>query len=178
MLRDFHQPIRDLTEVRDTQQVNMGPESLSFDIRLDATDQLNDGDPLAAMFGIAPRLATLELMMEPKSESLMGKAIDIARQALGVGGSTAFSFTGTTKPPLVLFIWGPTRVLPVNIDSLEITESEFSPTLVPTRATVTVNLTVIEGENPLYKYTKAIREQMSLLNLANAPDITDVIIPG
>ena len=45
-LRDFHQrqEFADLSALRDAQQVSINPETLSFDIRLDATDKLNEGD--------------------------------------------------------------------------------------------------------------------------------------
>src|SRR5262249_44596349 len=62
-LRDFHQGFEDLKELRDAQQVTVQPESLSFDIRLDATDKLSEGDAITEQLGIAPQLATLELMV-------------------------------------------------------------------------------------------------------------------
>jgi hypothetical protein len=158
-LREFHQNFADLTELRDAQQVIVQPESFSFDIRLDATDRLNDGDPLTERFGIAPQLATLELMMQPKGETLFGEIL----QALRPGG---FSFTCMEKPPLVLFIWGRKRVLPVNIDTMSITETEFSADLQPLRATVNVDLTVIEGRNAAYTYSQVLKQAMSSLDLA------------
>jgi hypothetical protein len=101
-------------------------------------------------------------------------------QALGalLGSPGGFSFSRSANPPLVLFIWGRTRVLPVNINSMNITETEFSAVLNPVRATVSVNLTVIEGKSPFYLYSKAAKEAMSVLNLAHLGDITDVVIPG
>ena len=149
-------------------------ESIGFEIRLDATDKLNDGDAITSQFGIAPQLATLELMVHPKDESLLGKALS---SLLG-SSSNAFSFTKGPNPPMILFIWGRKRVLPVNINSLNITETEFSTDLNPIRATAAVNLTVIEGPNLPYTYTKAMKEVMSVLNLANIGSITDVVIPG
>jgi hypothetical protein len=43
-LRDFHQrqEFADLNALRDAQQVSINPETLNFDIRLDATDKLNE----------------------------------------------------------------------------------------------------------------------------------------
>jgi hypothetical protein len=79
---------------------------------------------------------------------------------------------------MVLFIWGRKRVMPVNITSLAINETEFNTDLSPTRATATVNLTVIEGPNPVSGYTKVMKEAMAALNLANISDIADVVIPG
>jgi hypothetical protein len=161
-LRDLHQDpsLEDLTKLRNAQQVTVQPESLSFEIRLDATDKLNEGDPITEQLGIAPQLSTLELMVLPKSESIFGQVLD----ALLPGG---FSFTCTEKPPMVLFIWGRKRVLPVNIDSMSITETEFSADLHPIRATVAVDLTVIEGRNAAYMYSKGMKEVMSGLHLAN-----------
>src|ERR1700730_14066202 len=57
------------------QTITVSQETLGFDIRLDATDKLNDGDGITEQFGIAPQLSTLELMMLPKNQSLIGGAI-------------------------------------------------------------------------------------------------------
>jgi hypothetical protein len=172
--RKFHQQHDDLTYIRDAQIVTLQEETIGFEIRLDATDKLNEGDTITQQFGIAPQLSTLEMMVYPKDESLIGKALS---SLLG-SSSDAFSFTRGKNPPLILFIWGRKRVLPVNINSMNITETEFSTDLNPIRATVSVNLTVIEGPNEPYTYTKAMKEVMSVLNLANIGSITDVMIPG
>jgi hypothetical protein len=172
-LRDFHKEYKDLTDLRDAQQVTVQPESLSFEIRLDATDKLENGDPIATAFGIAPELSTLELMMHPKEEGLIGATLGSL-----LGSPGGFSFTKKENPPMTLFIWGYKRVLPVNINSISITETEFSPLLDPIRATVSVNLTVIEGPNIPYTYSKVAKEVSSLLNLANIADVANVVVPG
>ena len=41
-----------------------------------------------------------------------------------------------------------------------------------------VSLTVIEGRNDFYKVNMAVREGLSLMNLANITDVMDVVIPG
>jgi hypothetical protein len=174
-LRQFHsrKEFSDLTELQKQQIVTVQEESIGFEIRLDATDKLNDGDTLTEQFGIAPQLSTLELMVHPKCESLIGQALGAL-----LGSPGGFSFTKGENPPLVLFIWGRKRVLPVNINSMNITETEFSTDLNPIRASVAVNLTVIEGVSIPYKYSKAMKEAMSVLNLANIADIANVVIPG
>ena len=174
-LRQFHsrEEFSDLTELQKQQIVTVQEESIGFEIRLDATDKLNDGDTLTEQFGIAPQLSTLELMVHPKGESLIGQALGAL-----LGSPGGFSFTKGENPPLVLFIWGRKRVLPVNINSMNITETEFSTDLNPIRASVAVNLTVIEGVSIPYKYSKAMKEAMSVLNLANIADIANVVIPG
>ncbi|MBM0745396.1 hypothetical protein JOY44_28645 (plasmid) [Phormidium sp. CLA17] len=172
-LRDFHKISDDLAEIRDEQIVTVQEETIGFEIRLDASDKLNEGDTITEQFGISPQLSTLELMVHPKDESLIG-------QALGslLGSPGGFSFTRKPNPPLVLFIWGRKRVLPVNINSLNITETLYSADLNPTQATVSVSLTVIEGRSSPYMYSKARKEAMSELNLTNITDIANVVIPG
>ncbi len=173
-LRKWHQDQSNLAHIQRDQQVDIQEESISLEIRLDATDKLNEGDPIAATLGVLPQLSTLELMTYPKKESLLGAALDSLLGATGKG----FSFSKKENPPMVLFIWGYTRVLPVNINSMSITETEFSTILSPTRATVSVNLTVIESGEPLYKVYKGIKEVTSLLNLANITDVAHVVVPG
>lgn len=172
-LRQFHGQVSDLLDLQKRQLVTVQEQTIGFDIRLDATDKLNEGDAITEQFGIAPQLATLELMVYPKEESLIGQAVSAL-----LGKPGGFSFTRGANPPLILFIWGRKRVLPVNINSMNITETEFSTDLNPIRATVAVNLTVIEGKSIPYLYSRAMTEAMSVLNLANITDIANVVIPG
>ena len=151
----------------------MQEQTINFDIRLDATDKLNDGDAITEQFGIAPQISTLELMVYPKDESLLGALVSSL-----LGKPKGFSFTRGANPPLVLFIFGRKRVLPVNINSMNITETEFATDLNPIRATIAVNLTVIEGKSVPYLYSKAMVEAMSVLNLANIADVANVVVPG
>ena len=169
-LRKFHQQEDDLIKIRDKQLVDVQEESISLELRFDATDKLQEGDAITEQFGIAPQLATLESMIYPKNESLLGEVLSML-------SAKGFSFTRAQNPPLILFIWGRKRVLPVNISSMNITETEFSPDLNPIRATVSVSLTVIEGSNMPYTYSKAMKEAMSVLHLANITDITNIVIP-
>lgn len=171
--RKFHQEYDDLTKLRDDQVVTVQEESIGFEIRLDATDKLEENDAITQQFGIAPQLSTLEMMVHPKEESMIGQALGAL-----LGSEGGFSFTKSQNPPMILFIWGRKRILPVNINSMNITETEFSTDLNPIRATVAVNMTVIEGKNMPYKYSKVMKEVMSVLNLGNIADITDVVIPG
>jgi hypothetical protein len=159
-----------LIDIQGKQIVDIKEETISFEVRLDATDKLNDRDPITEKFGVAPQLATLELMVYPKTESLAGKVLSLLSE-------NAFSFTRGDNPPVILFIWGQ-RVLPVNITSLNITETEFSTTLYPIRATAAVSLTVIEGNSIPYLYSKVLRETLSAVHLASITDVANVIIPG
>lgn len=172
-LRQFHGQFSDLLDLQKQQLVTVQEQVINFDIRLDATDKLNDGDAITEQFGIAPQIATLELMVYPKDESLLGAAVSAL-----LGKPEGFSFTRGANPPLILFVFGRKRVLPVNINSMNITETEFSTDLNPIRATIGVNLTVIEGKSVPYMYSKAMVEAMSVLNLANIADVANVVVPG
>lgn len=171
-LRDFHKR-ESLSNIQKGQKVSVSEEDISFKIRLDATYDLDEGNPVAQTVGISPQLATLEMMVHPKDESLLGAALGAL-----LGGSGGFSFTKRENPPMILFIWGYTRVLPVNITSMNIEETEFNSLLFPTRATVSVSLKVIEGKNIPYKSSKALKEAMSVLNLANIGKMVNVVVPG
>lgn len=173
-LREFHQreEYKDLNRLQKDQQVSIQEETINFDIRLDATDDLNEGNPIVGRFGILPRLAALELMVHPKNESLLGKKFLPDFKIRG------YSFTKSDNPPMILFIWGYTRVLPVNITSMNITETEFNTILSPIRATATVSLTVIEGKNVPYTFSKGLKEEISALHLANIIEVVNVVIPG
>lgn len=172
-LRDLHMENDDLKEISNLQQVEFAEETISFQVRLDASDRLNEGDPISALSGILPELSALEQMVRPKDDTLLGALTDLFG-----GGSGGHSFLDNEKPPIVLFIWGYTRVLPVNLESLSITETDFNTLLAPTRATVDVSMTVIEGRNTPYNYTNVLRGVMSALNLRNIPDLANVVVPG
>jgi hypothetical protein len=153
-----------LSSVRAGQTLKVNPETLSFEIRLDATDKLNLGDATAQQFGIAPELWTLELMMAPKNQMTQGKPPPTLSQ--GAGQDFAF-FDDGKNPPVTLFVWGQKKVLPVNITNMQIKEEEFNLNLYPTRATVSVSLQVIESANTAFLYSSAVRETLSPFNIAD-----------
>ena len=61
--------------LRAQQTVSVQEETLAFELRLDATDALDAGDEVAAQFGIAPILSTLELMTYPKGSGVLSQAL-------------------------------------------------------------------------------------------------------
>lgn len=157
------------------QTIRVQPEHLSFDVRLDATDKLNDGDTITEQFGVAPQLATLETMMLPKTQSVLGAALS---SLLGGAASNFAFFDSALNPPIILFVWGRKKILPVNITGMQIREEEFTTDLNPTRVVVGVSLEVIEGANAPYLYSKTMQEAMSLLNLANIADLANTMVPA
>ena len=146
-------------------------ESISFTLRVDASDQLAAGNPIAAANGILPTLSALELLMLANS----APSIDL----FGLAGGTAPATHPPDKLPTVLFFWGPLRILPVNITSLSISELLYDTSLNPVRAEVTVNLQVLTPDqigandtlaNGAYIYTQGVKQVLAALNLANAVD--------
>jgi hypothetical protein len=153
------------------QQPGQPGEAISFTLRLDATDQLANSNPIAATSGILPTLSALELLMVPKS----GLTIDLA----SLSGSSAPYQLPPDRLPTVLFFWGPFRVLPVTMTGLTITETEYDMLLNPVRAEVAVSLQVLTPSQirdddlatGAYKYSQGVKEVMAALNLANAVEI-------
>lgn len=113
-----------------------GPPSqtISFDIEIDATDQLETEDSDTVKMGIYPRLAALELLLYPSSKSVIDND-KLAQQGL--------IEVVPPEAPLTLLVWGTNRTLPVRLTSFSITEEVFDPNLNPIRAKVSLELTVL-----------------------------------
>lgn len=112
-------------------------ETITFQLELDATDHLEHPDqpPHTVAHGLHPALATLESMMQPTTPD------------------------GDQARPIILFLWGPNRSIPVQVLRLDITEEAFDPQLNPIRATINVHLLVLQEskqprtvtDHPLWK---------------------------
>jgi hypothetical protein len=87
--------------------------------------------------------------------------------------------------PLAFFIWGPTRVLPVVVTSVSITEQAFDPNLNPIQARVDLSLRVLtyrelDMTNPgywVYMASFAQKEVMAALNLVQNASAIKGILP-
>jgi len=151
-------------------EVTVSEENISLTLQLDATDDLDDGDGLTQTFGIGPQLSVLELMIYPKTDQLFGLPIGNL-----LGTTDQFGAAQAKAIPILLFIWGRKRILPVVMTSLQITEQEYFPDLNPKRASVAVQLKVLEGFNPPYLYTHAARMLLAATNLAHIGDLKNVL---
>ena len=154
-----------------SEQPDEPSESISFTLRIDASDQLAQSDPLAASSGILPTLYALELLMVPRS-SFSADLSDLAGQASAKSTQLIL--------PQVLFVWGVYRILPVTMTSLSITETQYDTRLNPVRADVSVSLQVmvpsqIATSSALargaYQYSQKVKQVMAALNIANAAEI-------
>lgn len=115
-------------------------ESIKLEAEIDATDQLEfpDNNANAVAFGIAPQLAALEALVNPSVDELLAVAAATANGTLEIIPPEA---------PLVLFIWSKSRVVPVRVTDISITEEAFDPALNPTRAKVALGLRVMSTDD-------------------------------
>jgi hypothetical protein len=162
-------------------------EKITFKAHFSAANLLDEDKELAKLFGIGPQLAALEKMVLPSAKiaGLIGAAIDAVGDAIGGGGDDAPAQPiPREKYPRILFIWGLTRVLPVTIDSMSISELEYDAILNPLRAEVDITLSVIAvddcSDDVLAKgaleYSTIAKEAQAIANLANtAEQIVDLI---
>ncbi len=121
-------------------------QTITVEIEIDATDQLQAGDPTAGQLGALPQLSALELLVYPSLAQVNQIQSQLASGVMEVSPLTA---------PRTLFVWGEKRVLPVRINSYEITEEIFDSRLNPIRATVTIAMRVLtysdlDAGNPEY----------------------------
>lgn len=150
----------------DVNRVNGPPtETLSFAVEIDAADQLEKPgeNAITVSNGLHPVIAALELLFYPSYP------VVIANQVLALTGS---AFILGEQAPLALLIWGPRRVLPVQVQSLSIKEEAFDQQLNPIRAKVDMSVKVLtyrdlDVTNPgywVYLASFTQKEVMSALN--------------
>jgi hypothetical protein len=148
-------------------------ETITLSIEIDATDQLEQANPLAIATGIYPTLAALEIMLYPKS------AVVLINSALSVVGTIEVI---PAEAPMTLFVWGPQRVLPVRVTSFSITEEAHDQLLNPIRAKVELSLAVLSYQDlPLLSAGRVmflahhiVKEVMAATNLfSNLQNVGD-----
>jgi hypothetical protein len=109
-------------------------ETITVEIEIDATDQLEKSDPVTLSSGIYPQLSALEMLLYPKSKDV------IINTAMMLSGSMEIT---SPEAPFTLFIWGMNRVLPVRLTRFTITEEAYDTRLNPIQAKVTLDMRVL-----------------------------------
>lgn len=111
-------------------------ETFKLDAEIDATDQLEDPDnnPNTVRYGIAPHLAALETLVYPDSATLQTN-FNLSQQ-----GTLEIM---PVMAPQSLFVWSASRIVPVRLTDLSITEEAFDPSLNPLRAKVSIGMQVL-----------------------------------
>jgi len=141
-------------------------ENINLTIVLNATDQLEVANPIALAKGIYPALSAFELMLYPPSSQVF------LNDTLSAAGSAQIQ---AQDVPLVLFIWGPSRVVPVRLTTFSVTEEAFDQMLNPIQAKVELGMRVLSYMElrstslgyGAYLATQAQKEVMARLNLVN-----------
>lgn len=142
-------------------------EAISLKVEVDATDQLEGNNPLAMVYGVHPTLAALEMLLYPPSSQIF------LNETLAGAGTSQITPEYT---PLVLFVWGYARVVPVRLQSFSIRETAFDTFLNPIRAEVTLGMKVLTylelSKSSLgyqaYLATQVQKEVNARLNLINS----------
>ena len=109
-------------------------ETIKVEAEIDATDNLETGDPDTVASGLHPQLAALETIVYPTSDHLAANRSEAQAGSLEIVPEQA---------PLPLFVFGAKRIVPVRITELNITEEAFDATLNPIRAKVSLSMRVL-----------------------------------
>jgi hypothetical protein len=109
-------------------------ETITLNVEIDATDQLEKGDKDTKKKGIYPVLSRLELLLYPSLAAVKDNADRADRGEIEIIPPEA---------PLTLFEWGGYRVLPVRLTGFSITEEAHDERLNPIRAKIDLTLRVL-----------------------------------
>jgi hypothetical protein len=115
-------------------------ETFKVEAELDATDQLEFPNqyPLAVQYGLQPQLAQLEMLVNPRVETLN------ADNDMATAGMLEII---PLEQPLTLFVWSKSRVVPVRLTDFSITEEAFDTSLNPIRAKVSLGMRVLNVDD-------------------------------
>ena len=164
-------------------------ETFSFTLIMDANDEIADigtnpiAGGLATASGAYIHLAALEMLQYPmgSASALLGQ-VSAALSSAGAGASsTPSTSVPASQVPVVLFVWGPQRIVPVRVTQLSITERLYNSLLNPVHAEAQIQLRVLtpdelaavqgpmrEVANIAYVYTQGLRQLQATANLADA----------
>jgi hypothetical protein len=109
-------------------------ETIKLEAEIDATDQLDKNNSVAAQHGIQPQLAVLEMLVYPTS-----RQIEETRRMAASGTLEILPM----EAPLALFIWSKSRIIPVRVTEFSVIEEAFDTELNPIRAKVSLGLRVL-----------------------------------
>jgi hypothetical protein len=168
------------------------PETFTLALELDAADALEkpESHPVAFISGVADRIAAMEMLLYPQGDSLLGGLMGSISGSLG-GASVSGALGGAAggvQPvprgtvPVVLFVWGPGRIVPVRLTSFSVEEQAYSPLLYPIRAKVSIGLKILTPKDfptcnrklsedlaiTAFNFTRKQKEVLAAANLANS----------
>lgn len=117
-------------------------ETIKLEAEVDVTDQLELPDEgqnhTAVELGLHPQLAVLETIIYPPSERLL------ENNRLAKAGTLEIA---PMESPLMLFIWSKSRIIPVRLTELSVTEEAFDTALNPIRAKISLGMRVLSVQD-------------------------------
>jgi hypothetical protein len=172
-------------------------ETFGFTLFMDANDEIANGTTnpvaagLASATGLYTRLAALEMLQYPLASAGAGLLGTVSASVSASGASLSASVTAASdasvprmQVPVVLFVWGPQRIVPVRVTALTINEKLYDTSLNPTHAEVQITLRVLTPDelgskegilgpmrqvaNIAYVYTQGLRQVHAAANLADS----------
>lgn len=170
-------------------------ETFTLSLELDAADALEEPEshPIAVVSGIADRIAAMEMLLYPSGDSALGSLLGVSAGASLAGAPTGggANILPCKTVPVVLFFWGPGRIVPVRLTSFSVDEQAFSPTLYPIRAKVTIGLQILDARafdnqeqtavvkiaKTCYTFTRAQKEVLAMANIANTVESILSMLP-
>lgn len=180
------------TPLKDGHSISIPPvESFTVMAKFSAADDLGNGaavSPIPRAFGVGPQIAALEKMVYPPQPlgGAAGQAVDAAGDVAGeVTNKKPERAIPMQSLPRILFIWGSTRILPVRIKSMTITEQKFDAFLNPVQVEIQIGLDVLSlaktGPDKIgygaLTYSRGAKDAQAILNLAKAAELAVDIIP-
>ena len=119
----------------ETQRLKGAPEeTIRMELSFDAADALAEGDGTTETLGLYPQLSALEMLVYPKSALVITNTVLLATGTIEVIPPAG---------PLTLFVWGPQRILPVQIKEFSIEEQSYDSNLNPIKAKANLSLKVL-----------------------------------
>lgn len=119
----------------ETQRLKGAPEeTIKMELLFDAADALAEGDGITETLGLYPQLSALEMLIYPKSALVITNTVLLATGTIEIVPPAG---------PLTLFIWGPQRIVPVQIKELSIEEQTYDANLNPITAKAQLSLRVL-----------------------------------
>ncbi|MCG8420288.1 MAG: hypothetical protein MJE77_20340 [Proteobacteria bacterium] len=146
---------------------NPPKETIKLKAEFDATDGLETSDAIAVSMGVYPQLSSLEKLLYPPSLRVIANMTLAATGIIEVIPPAA---------PFTLFVWGPKRVLPVQLESLTIEETAYDERLNPIQAKADLSLRVLSYSDfsvtdPgtfVFLTHQVVKEVMSAIATANS----------
>jgi len=112
-----------------------GPvQTIDAVVEFDASSGLDQSKLNSIENGVYAQLAALEIMMAPSCDAVNRIHSQLSAGVMEVAPLAA---------PMIYFVWGKNRVLPVRFDQYSITEELFDGDLNPIQVSVSVSMTVL-----------------------------------